>query len=294
MIDKELIKKVRLIQFRSSRVVNDILAGEYKSVFKGSGMEFEEVRRYEPGDEIRSIDWNVTARMGEPYIKRFREERDMSVMFLVDTSASGKYGGADISKNEVAAQITSILAMSAIKNNDKVGLLAFSDKIEAFIPPKKGTPHVLRLVSDILSLKPENTGTDIAMALGYLAKVCKKKCLVFLISDFIDNGYQKPLRVIEKKHDVVAISVKDNQEIELPACGLVRVIDSESGESYMVDTSSASVRKEFNRIASSQREELKKSLKSMGIDHVGVEAGSDYIPSLVKFFRMRERRRAIG
>ncbi len=294
MIDKELIKKVRLIQFRSSRVVNDVLAGEYKSVFKGSGMEFEEVRRYEPGDEIRSIDWNVTARMGEPYIKRFREERDMSVMFLVDTSASGEYGSAEISKNDVAAQITSLLAFSAIKNNDKVGLLAFSDKIEKYIPPKKGTPHVLRLVSDILSLEPENTGTDIEMALGYLAKVCKKKSLIFLISDFIDSGYEKALKVIERKHDVVAISVKDEQEIELPSCGLVRMVDAESGEVFMLDTSSASLRKEFGRLAAAEGDALNKSLKSMGIDHVSVKAGSDYIPQLVKFFKIRERRKAIG
>lgn len=294
MIDKELIKKVRLIQFRSSRVVNDILAGEYKSVFKGSGMEFEEVRRYEPGDEIRSIDWNVTARMGEPYIKRFREERDMSVIFLVDTSASGLYGSADISKNELAAQITSLLALSATKNNDKVGLLAFSDKIEKFIPPKKGTPHVLRLVSDILSLKAEGRGTDIGMALRYLAKVCRKKCLIFLISDFIDSGYEKALRITEKKHDVVAISLCDSQERELPVCGIVRVVDSETGEVYLVDTSNRSARKQFERNAVLRQVELNKSLKSIGVDHVGVEAGGDYIPQLVKFFRMRERRRAIG
>ena len=294
MIDKELIKKVRLIQFRSSRVVDDVLAGEYKSVFKGSGMEFEEVRRYEPGDEIRSIDWNVTARMGEPYIKRFREERDMSVMFVVDTSASGLYGSAEISKNEVAAQITSLLALSATRNNDKVGMLAFSDRVEEFIPPKKGVPHVLRLVSNILSLQPEGRGTDIAMALGYLARVCRKRCLVFLISDFIDNGYEKVLRVIEKKHDVVAISVRDKQEFELPVCGLVRMVDSENGEAFMVDTSNAGVRREFARMAAQRREAHSKLLKSLGIDHVGVEAGSDYVPALVKFFRMRERRRAIG
>ncbi len=294
MIDKELIKKVRLIQFRSSRIVNDILAGEYKSVFKGSGMEFEEVRRYEPGDEIRSIDWNVTARMGEPYIKRFREERDLSVMFLVDTSASGLYGAAAESKNEIAAQITSLLALSATKNNDKVGLLAFSDEVEKYIYPKKGVPHVLRLVSDILSLKAKSKGTDIAMALGYLAKVCKKRCLIFIISDFIDTGYEKALRVIEKKHDVVAISLRDRQEIELPNCGLVELVDAETGESYMVDTSSAALRREFARLAAEKREYLQKSFRSMGIDHVGVEAGSEYIPELVKFFRMRERRRLIG
>ncbi len=294
MIDKELIKKVRLIQFRSSRIVNDILAGEYKSVFKGSGMEFEEVRRYEPGDEIRSIDWNVTARMGEPYIKRFREERDLSVMFLVDTSASGLYGGAAESKNEIAAQITSLLALSATKNNDKVGLLAFSDEVEKYIYPKKGVPHVLRLVSDILSLKAKSKGTDIAMALGYLAKVCKKRCLIFIISDFIDTGYEKALRVIEKKHDVVAISLRDRQEVELPNCGLVELVDAETGESYMVDTSSAALRREFARLAAEKSEYLQKSLRSMGIDHVGVEAGSEYIPELVKFFRMRERRRLIG
>ncbi len=294
MIDKELIKKVRLIQFRSSKVVNDILAGEYKSVFKGSGMEFEEVRRYEPGDEIRSIDWNVTARMGEPYIKRFKEERDLSVMFVVDTSASGKYGNADISKNELAAQITTLLALSATKNNDKVGLLAFSDRIEKFIAPKKGTAHVLRLVSEILSLTPEGKGTDIAEALKYLAKVCKRRCLVFLISDFIDDNYEKVLRVIEKKHDIVAISLRDKQEEELPACGLVQVVDAETGEAFMVDTSSAASRREFSRIAGLQRIALEKNFKSIGIDHVGIEAGSDYIPELVKFFRVRERRRLIG
>ena len=294
MLDKELIKKVRLIQFRSSRVVNDILAGEYKSVFKGSGMEFEEVRKYEPGDEVRSIDWNVTARMGEPYIKRFREERDMSVVFLVDTSASGDYGMAEISKNELAAQITSLLAFSAIKNNDKVGLLAFSDRVEKYIAPKKGTKHALRLISDILSLESEGKGTDIAMALGYLAKVVKKRCVVFLISDFIAEDYSNALKVIQKKHDVIAISINDRQESMLPDCGLVEIADAETGEVFLLDSSCGSLRNEFAEIAAAERQELEKMLRKFHIDHVNIEAGSDYLPELVKFFRVRERRRAIG
>lgn len=291
MLDKELAKKIRYIQIYTSKAVNDILAGEYHSVFKGSGMEFEEVRQYAPGDEIRSIDWNVTARAGEPYIKRYIEERDMRVMFLVDVSASNILGTAKQSKTELAAELTSLLAFSAIKNNDRVGLVAFSDEIEHYIPPKKGTPHVLRLVREILSLKPKGRRTDIKNALEYLAKITTKRCVVFLISDFFDEGYDKQLRILSKKHDVVAISLTDKLEKELPKAGIFLARDAESGEQIWVDSSSKKVREGYAKQSKIRELKLRDKMRSLKVDHIPLTTGEDYLKGLMRFFRMRESRK---
>jgi len=229
MIPKELAKKIRYIQIYTSKAVNDSLAGEYESVFKGRGMEFDEVREYQIGDEIRSIDWNVTARMGEPYVKLFVEERELTVMFLVDLSASGAFGSTRQIKNEVAAEICALLAFSAIKNNDKVGLIVFTDQIEMFIPPAKGSTHVLRLIRDLLNFTPRQTQTDISVGIEYLARVTNKKSVVFLISDFLGEGFEKQMRVLGKRHDLIAVSITDPREKQMPNLGLIQLEDAETG-----------------------------------------------------------------
>lgn len=294
MLDKELAKKIRYIQIYTSKAVNDVLAGEYHSVFKGTGMEFEEVRPYAPGDEIRSIDWNVTARAGEPFIKRYVEERDMRVMFLVDLSASGHFGTCGRTKNELAAELSALLAFSAIKNNDRVGLLAFTDRVEQYITPRKGTGHVLRLVRDILSLQPQGCGTDIGMALDYLARMSSKRSVVFLISDFLTSGYERSLRIAAKRHDLVAVSLTDPRERELPNAGLFLARDAESGEEVWVDSASKQVRAEYKLTAEVRALQLRDSFRKMQIDHIPLTAGEDYLRQLIRFFRMRERRKAAG
>jgi len=291
MIPPDLAKKIRYLEIYTSKAVNDILAGEYGSVFKGQGMEFDEVREYQPGDEVRSIDWNVTARMGHPYIKRFVEERELTVIFLADLSASGTFGSTGRAKNDVAAELCALLAFSAIKNNDKVGLVAFTDDIELTIPPGKGSSHVLRVIREILAYQPANTGTDIAGALEYLAHITSKRCVVFLISDFQDENYEKPLRAVAKKHDVIAISLSDPRELELPNAGFVTLQDAESGEWRSIDTGSAAVRKRFRQLGMARREMLRSQLIAAGVDQIDVSAGTDdYILDLVRFFRTRERR----
>ncbi len=291
MIPPDLAKKIRYLEIYTSKVVNDILAGEYGSVFKGQGMEFDEVREYQPGDEVRSIDWNVTARMGHPYIKRYVEERELTVIFLADLSASGTFGSTGRTKNDVAAELCALLAFSAIKNNDKVGLVAFTDNIELTIPPAKGSSHVLRVIREILAYQPAHTGTDIAGALDYLAHITTKKCVVFLISDFQDEDYENPLRAVAKKHDVIAISLGDPREFELPNAGFITLQDAETGEWQSIDTGSAAVRKRFRQLGVARRELLRTQLIAAGIDQIDVSAGTDdYILDLVRFFRTRERR----
>jgi len=290
MIPKELAKKIRYIEIYTSKAVNDILAGEYESVFKGRGMEFDEVREYTPGDEIRSIDWNVTARMGHPYVKRFVEERELTIMFLVDLSASGSFGSIEKTKNEVAAELCALLSFSAVKNNDKVGLIIFTDTIEMFIPPKKGVSHVLRLIRDLLNFKPKQAQTNIAEALDYLGRVTNRKCVVFLISDFQSEGFEKPLRILGKRHDLIALSIIDPREIVMPDAGLVELEDAETGERVVIDTGSASVRKEFEKSGRERSSRLRDLFRSMDIDHTEVITGRDYVKGLVGFFRSRERR----
>ncbi len=290
MIPKELAKKIRFIQIHTKRAVNDVLAGEYHSVFKGRGMEFDEVREYSPGDEIRTIDWNVTARTGQPYVKRYVEERELTVLFVVDLSASGAFGTREKLKNEVAAELCALLAFSAIKNNDKVGLIIFTDIIELYIPPGKGTSHVLRLIRDLLNFKPHQTRTDIAQALDYLGRITHRKAVVFLVSDFLAEGYEKRLGIVARRHDLIAISITDPREKELPKVGLIELEDAETGETVVVDSGSAQVRRRYEASGREQDERLAESFRSSGVDHIPVMTGRDHVRDLVRFFRARERR----
>ena len=294
MIPKELIKKIRYIQIYTSKAVNDILAGEYHSVFKGQGMEFDEVRAYQPGDDIRTIDWNVTARTGHPYVKRYVEEREITVFFLVDLSASGSFGSRNKLKNEIAAEFCALLAFSAIKNNDKVGLIVFTDNIELFIPPAKGTSHVLRLIRELLYFetgnKQQGTGTDIALALDYLGRVLHKRGVVFLVSDFLDHDFEKPLGVLARRHDLIGVTVSDPRDYALPDVGLLEIQDAETDASVLIDTSSKEVRDKYSQLAREKSEQLQNLFKSTGVDHVQLFTDRDYVLDLVKFFRKRMRK----
>jgi uncharacterized protein (DUF58 family) len=294
MISRELAKKIRYIQIYTSKAVNDVLAGEYHSVFKGQGMEFDEVRGYQPGDDIKTIDWNVTARTGDPYVKRYVEEREITVFFLVDLSKSGNFGSREKLKNEIAAEFCALLAFSAIKNNDKVGLIVFTDTIELFIPPAKGTSHVLRLIRELLFFKPgkmrEKAGTDIALALNYLGRVLHKRGVVFLISDFLDQNFEKPLRVLARRHDLIAATVSDPRELALPDVGLLEIQDAETGETTVIDTGSKTVRNRYTRLAEEKNKELADLFQSIGVDHIQLFTDRDYILDLVKFFRRRMKK----
>jgi uncharacterized protein (DUF58 family) len=290
MITEELIKKIRILQITTRKVINDVLAGEYGSVFKGRGMDFDEVREYMPGDDIRTIDWNVTARTGHPYVKRFVEERELTVIFLVDLSASGAFGSVRKLKNEVAAEFCALLAFSAVKNNDKVGLIVFTDQVEMFIPPKKGTTHVLRVIRELLNFKPRQTKTDIVGALDYLGKVTTKRAVVFLVSDFQAEGFEKLMRVIAKRHDLIAVTIGDPREVRLPNIGLIELEDAETGEVVLVDSGSAAVRKRYERLGRDQADHFRGLFASMDVDQIEVMTDRDYVPRLVQFFRMRERR----
>jgi len=290
MLPKELAKKIRYIEIYTGKAANDILAGEYNSVFKGRGMEFDEVREYAPGDDIRTIDWNVTARTGHPYVKRFVEERELTIFFLVDLSGSGGFGSVDKTKNEVAAELCALLAFSAVKNNDKVGLIVFTDQVEMFVPPKKGVSHVLRLIRDLLDFKPRRSGTDIGAGLDYLGRVTHKRCVVFLVSDFLSRGYEKELRILGRRHDLIALAVSDPRELELPDVGLVELEDAESGERVVVDTSSRAGRLRYQALATARAARLRQQFRSMDIDHADMVSGGDYVKKLVGFFRSRERR----
>jgi len=291
VISKELSKKIRYIQIYTSKAVNDVLAGEYHSVFKGQGMEFDEVRAYQPGDDIRTIDWNVTARTGHPYVKRYVEEREITVFFLVDLSASGAFGSREKLKNEIAAEFCALLAFSAIKNNDKVGLIVFTDIIELFIPPAKGTSHVLRLIRELLYFDPgkqrQRAGTDISLALDYLGRVLHKRGVVFLVSDFLDQEFQKPLGVLARRHDLIAVTVSDPRELTLPDVGLLEIQDAETGATVLVDTGSKEVRDKYSRLAREKSEQLHNLFKSTGVDHIQIFTDRDYVIDLVKFFRKR-------
>jgi uncharacterized protein (DUF58 family) len=291
MISKELAKKVRYIQIMTNKAVNDVLAGEYHSVFKGQGMEFDEVREYQPGDEIRTIDWNVTARTGHPYVKRFREERELTLLFLVDLSASGRFGSVKNMKNEVATELCALLAFSAIKNNDKVGLVVFTEEVEMFIPPAKGTTHVLRLISELLSFEPKKNGTKIRAGLDFAARILNRRSIVFLISDFFDKEYDRTLRILSRRHDLIALSVNDPREYELPDVGLLDLQDAETGATVTIDTGSAAVRKQYAAAGRARSEGLRESLRSMDIDLIEVGTSHDYLLDLIRFFKRRERQK---
>jgi len=249
------------------------------------------VREYTPGDDVRSIDWNVTARMGHPYIKRYVEERELTIMLLVDLSASGSFGTTEKTKNEVAAELCALLAFSAIKNNDKVGLIVFTDVVEMFIPPKKGVSHVLRLIRDLLDFRPRQTQTNITQALDYLGRVTHKRCVVFLVSDFQGEGYEKSMRIVGKRHDLIAVSVTDPREVTMPNVGLVELEDAETGERVLIDTGDPAIRQRYQALAGEQEDRLEHVLRSTDADHAPVLTGEDHVRNLVKFFKMRERRR---
>lgn len=290
MIPKEILKKVKRIEITTRGMVNDVFSGEYHSVFKGRGMEFSEVREYQIGDDIRTIDWNVTARMGHPYVKVFEEERELTVMLLVDVSSSGNFGTRYRMKGEIAIEICALLAFSAIKNNDKVGLIIFTDKIEKFIPPKKGKSHVLRVLRELLYHKPSGTQTDIANVLEYLNRVTRRRSVVFLVSDFINTGYEKALQIANRRHDVVSITVTDPREIDLPDVGFIELEDAETGEVILVDTSYAEVRSLYSKQSSQDIQIRNKLFRSINVDHIDIQTDKPYIEPLIKFFRMRARR----
>jgi len=294
VLPKELIRKIRRIQIYTARTVNDVLAGQYRSVFKGRGMEFAEVREYQVGDDVRLIDWNVTARMGRPYVKQFSEEREMTVMLLVDVSGSGRFGSVEQTKNEIAAEIAALIAFSAIRNNDKVGLIMFTDRVEKFVAPKKGRSHVLRVIREILYFQPEGKRTDIAVAIEYLMRVTSRRAVVFLISDFIASDYEKRLRVTNLRHDVIALSVTDPREMRLPSVGLIHLEDPETGDLVLLNTHSTKLRSQYERMIKKRLSERARTFRSMNVDCVEISTDSSYVEPLVKFFRMRERRLAAG
>lgn len=290
MIPKEILKKVKRIEIQTRGLVNDIFSGEYHSVFKGRGMEFAEVREYQIGDDIRTIDWNVTARQGHPFVKVFEEERELTVMLLVDVSSSGEFGTFEQMKGEIAAEICALLAFSAIKNNDKVGLIIFSDTVEKFVAPKKGKSHVLRVIREILYHEPEGKETNIAEALEFFSRVTPRRSVVFLVSDFISSGYEKALQIANKKHDMVAITITDPREVDLPNVGFIELEDAETGETFLLDTSSANVRDAFAAETSETKDELEKLFKKLQVDHINIRTDQSYIEPLIRFFRMRAKR----
>ena len=289
-IPAEVLQKVRRLEIQMKHLVNDIFSGEYHSVFKGRGMEFAEVREYAPGDDIRSIDWNVTARLGAPYIKKFAEERELTVMLAVDLSASGVFGSGVQLKRDLATEVCSILAFSAVRNNDKVGCVLFSDEVELFVPPQKGRQHALRVVRELLYFQPEGRGTDVGGALEFLAQVLKRKAVVFLVSDFLDPGFETPLSVVSRRHDVVPITITDAREERLPDVDLVELEDAETGQRLLVDTGSAEVRARFERRARMVRVWRERVFRRHGLDCIDLRTDTAYVLPLMAYFRKRARR----
>ena len=291
MIPEEILEKVRLIEIRSRNVVNDLFAGEYHSAFKGRGMEFAEVREYLRGDDVRTIDWNVTARTGSPYVKVFDEEREQTVMLLVDASASGAFGSVQQMKGEVGVEISALLAFAAIKNNDRVGLLIFTDEVEVFIPPKKGRKHVLRVIRELLYFQPQGKCTSITSALDYLDRVLHRRSVVFLISDFIDEDYERPLQLMRRRHDMVAVSIFDPRERALPDVGFINLQDAETGEQFLVDSSRREVRAYFAQQQEKEDQQKRALFRRNGIDEVSIDITKSYVDPLVRLFHERVRRR---
>lgn len=290
MLTKELLKQVKQIEIRTRGIVNEVFSGEYHSVFKGRGMEFSEVREYNFGDDIRSIDWNVTARFGHPYIKIFEEERELTVMLLVDMSGSLIFGSVEKTKQQVAAELSAVLAFSALKNNDKVGLILFTDRIEKFVPPRKGKSHALRIIREVLSFEPEGNQTNLRQALEYFNHTIKKKAIVFLISDFIDGGYEKILRIVGKKHDLIGIVLRDQREKSMFDAGLIKFRDAETGDIRFIDTGDKIIRQSIideNKHWSEFRRQL---FVSSRLDSIDIETSGSYVKPLVDFFKLREKR----
>ncbi len=291
MLSHELIKKIKRIHIRTGRTVDTIMAGQYHSAFKGAGMEFEEVREYSPGDEVKSIDWNVTARMGRPYIKRYREERELVIMILVDMSESGAFGTVNSLKREAAAEMAAIVAFNAIKNNDKVGAILFTDRVERYIPPKKGTSHVWRVIKEVLAHEPENHGTDLAETVRFLGRVARKKTVSFLISDFLDEGYQRAMAVAAQRHDLIGILISDPGDFKLPVGGLVELMDLETGEIIVLDAYDPVTVDRYENIMKDSYSRTLDQLKRIGVDVVEVSASGSLVDPLKRFFRYRERMR---
>ena len=290
MIPQEIISKVRRIEIRTKGLVNDLFGGEYHSVFKGRGMMFSEVREYQPGDDIRLIDWNVSARVGTPFIKIFEEERELTVYMVVDVSGSGQYGTVEKMKMELGTEIAAVLGFSAIKNNDKVGVLLFSSEVEKYIPPKKGKSHILRVIRELLYYKPKFRGTSINSALDFLLKVAKRRSVVFLISDFVDSNYWTSLKMVNKKHDIIGVRLYDPSEAELPDLGLVKVIDPESEKEFWINTSRYQDRIDYNNTFNNRISELQSRCKKIKFDIISISTQEDYVEPLMDFFRRREKR----
>lgn len=290
MLTREVISKIHRIEITTKHLVQDLFSGEYHSIFKGRGIEFTEVREYQPGDDIRTIDWNVTARYGYPFVKKFREERELLVMILVDLSASQKFGTAERFKNEIAAELSAVLAYAAIQNNDKVGLLIFTDQIEKVIPPQKGRYHVLRLIREVLYYQPTGRGTDLNLALEYAGRMLHRRSIIFLISDFLSGGYEKALKTLSRKHDIIALRVKDPREEQLPPSGFLELEDAETGQQFLIDSSDRTLQRQFGLIKYKQREAWENLLKQINLDRIEIATNGSYVEPLVQFFRKRAKR----
>ena len=290
LIPREIIDKVRLIEIHTRSVVNSLFAGEYHSAFKGRGMEFAEVREYQQGDDVRSIDWNVTARAGRPFVKLFDEERELTVLLVVDASRSGAFGSADKMKGEVGVEISALLAFSAIKNNDRVGLLIFTDEVEVFLPPKKGRRHVLRVIRELLYFEPRGRRTSLAAALEYLDRVIHRRGVMFIISDFRDNGYEMALRRLSRSHDTIAINLADPRETGLPDAGMLTLHDAETGDRILLDSGDPRVREEFHAAEARASAARQRLFRSLGVDEVCVDTSDSYIEPLIHFFKARMNR----
>jgi uncharacterized protein (DUF58 family) len=289
----EILKKIRTLEIKTKGLVETVFAGNYHSVFKGRGMNFEDVREYQPGDEIRAIDWNVTARLGNAFVKKFTEERELTVMLIVDVSASGNFGSATQSKRELAAEVACLLAFSAIRNNDKVGLLLFTDRVELFIPPKKGRSHTLRLIRETLFFEPVGRGTDPALALDYLNKIVTRRAVVFFISDFQTPDFSHTLAVSGRRHDFIAVRIQDERETVLPNVGMITLEDAETGEQIEINTADRTTRARFSILADEQAFDLVRTLRRNNIDAITLNTNEDYLPALRSFFKSREHRVAL-
>ncbi len=291
MLPPEIVRKIRKIHFKSARLVNSEMAGQYKSVFRGAGMEFEEVREYSPGDEVKSIDWKVSARLGRPYIKRYREERELVLMLLIDMSASGNFGTALAIKRETAAETAAILAFNAIRNNDKVGALFFTGEVEKYIPPQKGAAHVWRVIREIFTFTPRRTDTCIEEALAALGRVCRKRTVSFLISDFLDEGFDRPLGILSRRHELIGVLLSDPGDFALPAAGILRLRDPETGREMLLDASDRRTRKEWESAGKKYYGEQLARLQSAGLDCIEITTRDNAADRLTRYFRIREKRK---
>ena len=291
MLSPEIVKKIKKVHIKSGRLVNTVMAGQYRSVFRGSGIEFEEVRDYSPGDEVKNIDWKVSARLGRPFIKLYREEREQIVMLLLDMSASANFGTGEQLKRETTAEFAAILAFNAIRNNDKVGALLFSDQVEKYIPPQKGTSHVWRVIKEIYSFVPQHSGTDISNAVRYLGSVCRKKAVAFLISDFLDENYRRPLKTLSRKHEIISVLMSDPGDFRLPEKGIVSAIDLETGARVLLDAGNQRVRRRYADIRRQVYQSARDTLRRSDIDCIEISTTASVADALVRYFKYREKRR---